>query len=214
MNVAYRNEGDVQPAGSDRGQMGVVAVTATRVASSKTTTAFVQAVRFVLFIDRDNWLFPVVPLPPTAWRACLDYMAPRAATAGRGDTLPGQYRRLLARHSPNGRYLYPRGPPDAGLHRAHGRSHGAPAIAWESSPGRYFRRQPRPEQAQASCDSGAPADGRRRHRRPTPASPGHRGADHDHRRPARSVHPCWGLGRLQRQVPGNMSAGSCHMKNR
>ena len=138
MNLAYRNEGDVQPADSDRGQVGVVDVTDTRVASSKTTNALVQAVRFVFFIDRDNWLFPVVPLPPTAWRTCLDYMAPRAATAGRGDTLPGQYRRLMARHSPNGRYLYPRGPPNPGLHRAHGRSHGAPAIAWESSPGRYF----------------------------------------------------------------------------
>jgi hypothetical protein len=96
MNVAYRNEGDVQPADRDRGPVGVVAVTDTRVASPKTTTAFVQAMRFVLFIDRDNWLFPVVSLPPTAWRACLDYMAPRAATAGRGDTLPGQHRRLVA----------------------------------------------------------------------------------------------------------------------
>jgi hypothetical protein len=70
MNVAYRNEGDVQPADSDRGPVGVVAVTDRRVASSKTTNAFVQAMRFVLFIDRDNRLFPVVPLPPTAWCAC------------------------------------------------------------------------------------------------------------------------------------------------
>ena len=36
MNVAYRDEGDVQVVGSDRGQVGV---TDTRVASSKTTTA-------------------------------------------------------------------------------------------------------------------------------------------------------------------------------
>jgi hypothetical protein len=36
MSVAYRDEGDVQVAGSDRGQ---VSVTDTRVASSKTTTA-------------------------------------------------------------------------------------------------------------------------------------------------------------------------------
>ena len=32
MNVAYRNEGDVQPADSDGGQVGVVDVTDTRVA--------------------------------------------------------------------------------------------------------------------------------------------------------------------------------------
>jgi hypothetical protein len=120
MNVAYRGEGDVQTAGSDRGQPGVVDVTDTRVAPSKATTAFVQAMAFISFIDRDNRLLRVFPLSPTVWRACLDYMAPRAATAGRGDTLPGQYRRLIARHSPNGRYLYPRGPPTAGLHRAHG----------------------------------------------------------------------------------------------
>ena len=36
MSVAYRHEGDVQVAGSDRGQVGV---TGTRFASSKTTTA-------------------------------------------------------------------------------------------------------------------------------------------------------------------------------
>ena len=112
--MTYRDEGDVQPADSDRGQEGVVDVTDKRVAPFKTTT-FVQAMRFVLFIDRDNRLFPVVPLPPTAWRACPDYMAPRAATAGRGDTPPGQRRRLMARHSPNGRYLHPRGPPEVGF---------------------------------------------------------------------------------------------------
>ena len=39
MNVAYRDEGDVQPAGSDRGQVGGVDVTDTRVASSKATIA-------------------------------------------------------------------------------------------------------------------------------------------------------------------------------
>jgi hypothetical protein len=190
MNVAYRNEGDVQPAGSDRGEVGVVDVTDTRVVSFKTTTAFVQATRFAWFTDRDNWLFPVVPLPPTAWRACPDYMAPRAATAGRGDTLPGQYRRLMARHSPNGRYLYPRGPPDRGT------SSSAWQESWCSSDGMgvfarplFSRGSLDTEQAQASYDSGAPADGRRRHRRPAPASPGHRGADHDHRRPARPVHP-------------------------
>jgi hypothetical protein len=38
MNVAYRGEGDVQTAGSDRGQAGVVDVTDTRVAPSKATT--------------------------------------------------------------------------------------------------------------------------------------------------------------------------------
>jgi hypothetical protein len=38
MNVAYRGEGDVQTAGSDRGQVGVVDVTDTRVAPSKATT--------------------------------------------------------------------------------------------------------------------------------------------------------------------------------
>jgi Epoxide hydrolase N terminus len=92
MNVTYRAEGDAHPVGSDRGQVGVVDVTDTRVASSKTTPAFVQAMRFVLFIDRDNRLFLVAPLPPTAWRACLDYMAPRAAPAGRGDTPSGQFR--------------------------------------------------------------------------------------------------------------------------
>jgi hypothetical protein len=43
MNVAYRGEGDVQTAGSDRGQAGVVDVTDTRAAPSKATTAFVQA---------------------------------------------------------------------------------------------------------------------------------------------------------------------------
>ena len=43
MNVAYRDEGDVQPTGSDRGQVGAVDVTCKRVVSSKITTAFVQA---------------------------------------------------------------------------------------------------------------------------------------------------------------------------
>jgi hypothetical protein len=37
--VAYRDEGDAQLAGSDRGPVGVAGVTDTRVASSKTTTA-------------------------------------------------------------------------------------------------------------------------------------------------------------------------------
>ena len=49
MNVTYRDEGDVQPADSDRGQEGVVDVTDKRVAPFKTTT-FVQAMRFVLFL--------------------------------------------------------------------------------------------------------------------------------------------------------------------
>src|SRR5205085_10022887 len=92
----------------------------TRVAPSKATTVFVQAMSFISFTDRDNRLLRVFPLSPTVWRACLDHVTPHATTAGRGDTLPGQYRRLLARHSPNGRYLYPRGPPTAGLRRAHG----------------------------------------------------------------------------------------------
>jgi hypothetical protein len=39
MSAAYRDEGDAQLAGSDRGLMGVADITATRVASSKTTTA-------------------------------------------------------------------------------------------------------------------------------------------------------------------------------
>jgi hypothetical protein len=39
MNVAYRDEGDAQLAGSDRDLAGVADVTATRVASSTTTTA-------------------------------------------------------------------------------------------------------------------------------------------------------------------------------
>jgi hypothetical protein len=39
MNVEYRDEGDAQLVGSDRGLVGVADVTATRVASSKTTTA-------------------------------------------------------------------------------------------------------------------------------------------------------------------------------
>jgi pimeloyl-ACP methyl ester carboxylesterase len=38
MNVTYRDEGDVQPADSDRGQEGVVDVTDKRVAPFKTTT--------------------------------------------------------------------------------------------------------------------------------------------------------------------------------
>jgi hypothetical protein len=42
MNVAYRGEGDVQTAGSDRGQAGVVDATDTRVAPSKATTALYQ----------------------------------------------------------------------------------------------------------------------------------------------------------------------------
>jgi hypothetical protein len=117
MNVAYRDEGDVQTAGSDPGQVGVADVTDMRVAPSKTITAFMQAMQVVLFIDRDNRLLRCFPLSPTVWRACLDYMAPRAATAGRGSILPNQYRRLMARQSPNGRYLYPRGPPAAGLHQ-------------------------------------------------------------------------------------------------
>lgn len=152
--MAYRDEGDVQTAGSDPGQVGVADVTDMRVAPSKTITAFMQAMQVVLFIDRDNRLLRCFPLSPTVWRACLDYMAPRAATACRGGILPNQYRRLMARQSPNGRYLYPRGPPAAGLHRAHGgqacayehasgargsvRTAGVmvvPAIAWESSPG-------------------------------------------------------------------------------
>ena len=47
MNVTYRDEGDVQPADSDRGQEGIVDVTDTRVAPSKAPTTFVQAMRFV-----------------------------------------------------------------------------------------------------------------------------------------------------------------------
>jgi hypothetical protein len=39
MNVTYRDEGDVQPADSDRGQEGVVDVTDKRVAPFKTCTA-------------------------------------------------------------------------------------------------------------------------------------------------------------------------------
>ncbi len=53
MNVAYRDEGDLQPTGSDRGQVGVVDVTDKRVVSSKTTTAFVQA-RAQAVIDTDH----------------------------------------------------------------------------------------------------------------------------------------------------------------
>jgi hypothetical protein len=39
MSVGHRDEGDAQLAGRDRGQAGVAGDTATRVASSKTTTA-------------------------------------------------------------------------------------------------------------------------------------------------------------------------------
>ena len=48
MKVAYRDEGDVQTAGSDRGKAGVADVTYTRAAPSKTTTALVQASATVL----------------------------------------------------------------------------------------------------------------------------------------------------------------------
>ena len=64
MNVAYRSEGDVQTAGSDRGQAGIVDVTDTRAAPSKATTAFVQAMAFVSFIDRDNQLLRVFHCRP------------------------------------------------------------------------------------------------------------------------------------------------------
>jgi hypothetical protein len=43
------DEGDVQTADGDRGQVGVADVTATRAASSKTTTAFVPAMRFASY---------------------------------------------------------------------------------------------------------------------------------------------------------------------
>ena len=226
--MAYRSERDVQSVGSDRGQAGGGDVTDTRAAPSKATTAFVQAMAFVSFIDRDNQLLRVFPLSPTVWRACLDYMAPRAATAGRGNTLPGQYRRLMARHSPNGRYLCPRGRRQrdfiertADKHvllrtrRAHAAACGRQGSWWSHRSHESLRPAViscgslGTEQVPTSCDSGAPADGRRRHRTPAPASPRHRGADHDYRRPARSVHPCWGLGRLPRQVLGNRSTGSC-----
>jgi hypothetical protein len=39
MSEGYRDEGDAQHAGRDRGPAGVVGFTDTRIASSKTTTA-------------------------------------------------------------------------------------------------------------------------------------------------------------------------------
>jgi len=112
MNVAYRDEGDVPPADSDRGQASGVDVTDTRVVPSKAPHYFRTSSAICFFIDRNNWLFPAVPLPPTAWRACLDYMAPRAAPAGSGDTPPDQRRRSKdsVLNSALVQHTYPAGP--------------------------------------------------------------------------------------------------------